>query len=200
MIRPPFWIIVVGVFLVSGVLPAAGSVIVSEILPERYYEHSPAHAVVETIGAFAALTLSALLLVLRRYRNDFAHHLWPACALIGMGVLGILRACVVPGTAPYVWLQTLATLFGGSFFALVWLPPSAAHSGFRRQLATHLALSTLVVVVLVGLVALSARSGCQSCTAAIRPSQQRRRSVPRAGYCSSAPRVLFFCAYRERAS
>ncbi len=118
-------IVVLVTALLSAVLPVMGSVLARYALAERNWKHGPLHAVVEAMGAFAGLTLAALLLLLRRYQRDFAHHLWTTCGLLGMGVLDGMHASVMPGPA-FVWLRSIATLLGGAFFALVWLPPSLA--------------------------------------------------------------------------
>jgi PAS domain S-box-containing protein len=125
MNRPRFVAAVLLILLVGGLLPIAGSVVASLCLGDRAWPHGPFHAVLETMGTFAGFTLAILLLVLRRYRTDFSHHLWTACALVSMGVLNTIHASLMPGSA-FVWLRATATLAGACFFALVWLPPAAS--------------------------------------------------------------------------
>jgi CheY-like chemotaxis protein/HPt (histidine-containing phosphotransfer) domain-containing protein len=107
------------------------------------------HAVVQALGVCAALTVAALILLLRRYRLAFAHHLWTACALLAMGVLDGLAASVAPEDT-FAWLQSLAMLVGGMLFALCWLPE---RFGQERR-ATWLAAIVVLVVILVGVYAL----------------------------------------------
>jgi signal transduction histidine kinase/CheY-like chemotaxis protein len=113
--------------LVSAVVPVASSLLARRFFAARYWDHQPLHAVVEGMGAFAGLTLAGLLLLLRRYKQERTHHLWIACALLGMGILDGIHASVMPGPA-FVWLRSTATLLGGALFVLVWLPPRVARS------------------------------------------------------------------------
>src|SRR5690348_1106596 len=102
---------VVGTLLVSGLLPVAGSLLARRFLPESRWDHGPLHSVVESMGAFTGVTLAGLLLLLRRYKRQFAPHLWTACALLGMGILDGMHASVMPGPV-FVWLRSWATLVG----------------------------------------------------------------------------------------
>ena len=106
-------------------LPLTGSALAHTLLTYRRWTHGPIHSVVEAFGTFAGLTLAALLLLLRRYKGGFTHHLWTACGLIGMGVLDGFHAACLPGNT-FVWFRGTATLLGGLCFALVWLPAPAS--------------------------------------------------------------------------
>jgi PAS domain S-box-containing protein len=150
MNRPRFPAAVCLTLLVGGLLPVAGSAVAHLCLGDRRWQHEPFHAVIETMGTFAGFTLAVLLLVLRKYRADFTHHLWTAFALIGMGVLNTLHASVMPGTA-FVWLQATATLVGGCFLALVWLPVGAS----RWRGATRFTLLVLVASAAFGVLSIA---------------------------------------------
>ncbi len=145
MNRPRFPAAVLLTLLVGGLVPVAGSLIAHVFFGDRRWPHGPFHAVVETMGTFAGFTLAILLLVLRKYRTDFSHHLWTSCALITMSVLNTIHASLMPGDA-FIWLRSMATLVGGGFFALVWLPP--LQSQWRR--ATVLPLLVLTVSTVFG--------------------------------------------------
>jgi two-component system sensor histidine kinase/response regulator len=62
MIRQRFWAAVLIAFLVGGVLPATGCLVVQTFLTGPANEHSPFHAIAETMGAFTGWTLAALVL------------------------------------------------------------------------------------------------------------------------------------------
>jgi PAS domain S-box-containing protein len=140
---------ILGTLLAAGVLPLVGSLLANRFLPDEPWHHEPLHSAVEAGGALAGLTLAALLLVLRHYRRHFAAHLWTACALLSMGVLDALHACVSHGQA-FVWLRSTATLTGGLLFALVWLPERTT----RMRGARLLPLLTLAGSLLFGLLSL----------------------------------------------
>src|SRR5215472_14541511 len=143
---------VLGTLLVSGILPVAGSLLARRFLTAGRWDHGPLHAVVESMGAFAGVTLAGLLLLLRRYKREFAHHLWTACALLGMGILDGMHASVMPGPAfpAFVWLRSWATLLGGALFALVWLPARFA----RGRVASFFPVVVLLAATLSGVLSI----------------------------------------------
>ena len=141
---------ILGTLLLGGVFPLVGSLLAYRLLPQWRWPNVELHSAVEAGGAFAGLTLAALLLVRRHYRTDFAPYLWTACALLSMGALDALHACVRHGQA-FVWLRSTATLAGGLLFALVWLPVRA--SGLRA--AGLLPLLVLAGSLLFGVLSLA---------------------------------------------
>jgi signal transduction histidine kinase/DNA-binding response OmpR family regulator/HPt (histidine-containing phosphotransfer) domain-containing protein len=141
--------LLIAVFLGCG-LPLAGSAAAHPSLAHQQWAQGPLHAALEALGAFAGLTVAALLLLLRRYQKTFSHHLWTASGFIGMGVLDGFHASLMPGT-PFVWLRSVATLVGGLGFALVWLPARAS----RRRGAAILPGLALGVGLLLGVFSLT---------------------------------------------
>ncbi len=89
--------------------------------PGWLWKHESFHSVVESLGAFAAITLALLILLILKQKKEISYHFWTSCALIGMGILDGFHAGVQPGNS-FVWLHSIATLVGGMLFALVWLP------------------------------------------------------------------------------
>ena len=119
--------IVIALLLGIG-LPIAGTLISNVFLSYRVWMEGPIHAAIEAVGAFAGLTLAAFLLLMRRYKSYYSHHLSTASALLGMGVLDAFHACSSPSNN-FVWLRATGTLVGGLGFALVWLPTNSRSSG-----------------------------------------------------------------------
>ena len=78
--------------LAGVIVPLAGSLVLRRLFPEAAWRHEPFHSALEALGAFAGLTLAFMLLLLRRYRPDQAHHAWTASALVCMGVLDGMHA------------------------------------------------------------------------------------------------------------
>jgi signal transduction histidine kinase len=141
---------VVGTLVVSGVLPVASCLLARRFLPGSRWDHGPLHSVVESLGAFAGVTLAGLLLLLRRYKRAYAHHLWTACALLGMGILDGMHASVLPGPA-FVWLRSWATLLGGALLALIWLPDRTA----RNRMSSLLPAVVLLASTLFGVLSIA---------------------------------------------
>ncbi len=144
--RHPF----LSTLLVGAAIPSLVFVLARWFFQDWSWEHEPFHSMVEAGGAFAGLTLAALLLMLRKYRPDYAHHLWTACAFVGMGVLDGLHASV-EFSPVFVWLRSLATLIGGVLFCLVWLP--ARNS--QGQRFEKVPASVLFASLLLGLLSIA---------------------------------------------
>ncbi|MBM3889262.1 MAG: hypothetical protein FJ388_09070, partial [Verrucomicrobia bacterium] len=124
MNKPPSWRGMMGAIVLGAVLPLAGSVAAHFWMADQRWDNLAFHASVEAVGAFAALSLAVLILVLQRQQREAAYRVWIACGLASMGVLDAFHGSVGPGST-FVWLRSLGTLAGGLFFALVWLPESA---------------------------------------------------------------------------
>ena len=138
---------IVGLVLLGGLLPLAGTLFALLYVPEWRWDSLTAHSVDETLGAFAALTLGILLLMNQKGDGHINYRTWIACGLIVMGIFDVLHALPKPGQA-FVWLHSLAVLFGGGFFALVWLPQSAARAMSRKWAVWCVALAALFVGVM----------------------------------------------------
>ena len=111
--------IVFGIVL-SLALPAVGSVLSAAFFPDSVFENLPIHSLIEAAGRLMAIAIAGILVV-EQPQKDFAdHYPWMASALVGMGILDLFHAGVMPG-ASFVWLHSTATFVGGSLFALVWL-------------------------------------------------------------------------------
>ncbi len=87
------------------------------------WEQLAVHATVEAVGGFVGLLIA--LFLLQRAEDEYSGVLdLVATGLLGMGVLDILHAITYPGDA-FVFLRSAASLVGGFWFALIWLPPTA---------------------------------------------------------------------------
>ncbi len=126
-------------------LPVCGSIVAKYFLPDVDYEHQPLHSLVEAAGGLMALAIAGILIVERPRHTHLEHFAWMASALIGMGVLDLYHAAVLPGSN-FVWLHSTATFVGGLLFALVWLPQKFNH----RRIANWLPLIVLTITVAFG--------------------------------------------------
>ncbi len=130
---------------ISLLLPVCGSLICRLLVADFRFSHLPIHSLVESLGGLMAVAIAAMLIAERTRRDDAVHFVWMASALIGMGVLDLYHAAVLPGNS-FVWLHSTATFVGGFFFALVWLPSRTMSVRF----ASGLPWVVLVVAVVLG--------------------------------------------------
>lgn len=132
--------------LLTLILSLAASLIAIFLLPGALFVHEPFHSALEAMGAFAGLSLSALILFLLRYKGYSSERLCIACGLIVMGILDIFHASVSPGVS-FVWLRSTATGIGGFLFALTLLPDRV----FKSRMAVVLPLSMALAAILFGI-------------------------------------------------
>jgi len=84
------------------------------------WEHLPIHASVEMLGAAIAFWVAWTLISVNRSNDGTSYNLRIAAALIAMGMLDGLHAVWHVGNE-FVWLHSLATLFGGAAFASIFI-------------------------------------------------------------------------------
>lgn len=109
------WIITIGILI-----PLLGSLTSNYIFPDTLWIQIPIHSVVESLGSIAALLMAILLLLLRSNTIDNnISNLWICSGLISMGLFDGFHAATSPGNT-FVWLHSLATFTGGTFFAMSW--------------------------------------------------------------------------------
>ena len=133
------------ILLCSIMLPVAGSILSIIFLSQWFWQNSLIHTAVEALGGFIAWMIAVIILAMHRRNQIEPVHIWTSCALLGMGTLDILHSCVSPGIT-FVWLHSTATLVGGLFFALTWLPQRIAKS----QHITSLPVITLFAASVFG--------------------------------------------------
>ena len=111
----------VKVLVLACAIPIVGELLTHLLGYDVRWVNIPVHAVVEALGLFAGVILAALLILLRRYNSAYAYHLWTASGLVVMGILDGFHAASMPSQT-FVWFHSVATLGGGIFFCMVWLP------------------------------------------------------------------------------
>ena len=108
-------------FLFGGVLPIVGGYALTQTIPDWRWDYVTFHAVVEGLGAFAALIIATLVMLMRSAGKLHPGYVWVACGLISMGLFDGFHAILNAGEA-FVWLHSFATFVGGLFFVMIWLP------------------------------------------------------------------------------
>jgi signal transduction histidine kinase len=141
---------ILGPVLVGVLPPVLGVVLLRLFLPQGHYVNVPLHRVLEALGVFSCLLLAYLALIQQQYGEEYPGYPWMACGLMGMGVLTAYHALAVLEST-VVGLRSAATLWGGAWFALVWLPRGALPARLEDLLPWIAALAS----VLVGFTALA---------------------------------------------
>jgi hypothetical protein len=80
----------------------------------------PLHAGIEALGGLSAVIIGLFLLE-RREESQGVSRIPLGAGFLGMGILDVFHAITPPGEE-FVLLRSMASLVGGSCFALVWLP------------------------------------------------------------------------------
>ncbi len=127
----------------SLVLPCMGSLLSTWAWAGAQFPGIPQHSLVEACGGLMAIAIAGILLVESPRKAGTQHYPWMAAALIGMGVLDLFHAAVVPGNE-FIWLHSTATLIGGTLFAGVWLSSRT----LSRRTSNGRTLNRLVFCVL----------------------------------------------------
>lgn len=122
---------VTATLIVSVVAPLGLSLIAHAALPQWHWADQPVHAVVESLGGFIALTLAAIIVMLRLHERLGPRFTWIAIGLTAMGILDAFHAALYAGRA-FVWLHSLAVFLGGLTFAGVWLPRSVSAAALPK--------------------------------------------------------------------
>lgn len=141
--RPEYSILLTSLFF-SALLPLVSLTFLSLYLKTWHWPYEPLHALLESLGSFAAITLSLFILIMRRNRKLGRKYLWIASTLMGMGVLDLFHASMHPGNV-FIWLHCLAIMLGGPTLALVLLPEHLADAPGSRFLPCATGLSSVFV-------------------------------------------------------
>jgi MFS family permease len=87
----------------SLLLPLLGTIASKLYFPTLRLEHLPFHSMIETVGGLIAIAIAGILIAEHPSRHHSQHYIWMASALIGMGVLDLCHAAVLPGNH-FVWI------------------------------------------------------------------------------------------------
>ncbi|WP_143562377.1 sensor histidine kinase [Shewanella sp. UCD-KL12] len=107
----------------------AALIVSNTVLKSNIWSMPEAHASIEMFGSSIALFLALLLIVFEKSKRGTSHNIEIACAMIAMGTLDGFHA-IVPVGQQFVWLHSLATLFGGLLFASFLFTKSGLSNNF----------------------------------------------------------------------
>ena len=97
------------------IVPASIMVLVLFLWPDVFWFAQIPLTAIEIFGSFAAILLS--IFVIARYREQ-SGILYISAGLMSMGIIEGLQVIAIPRSTEFVWLHSLAGIFGGVFFAL----------------------------------------------------------------------------------
>jgi len=137
-------------YLVVWLTPVAMAVtifLINTFIPNWTWANEPVHSSMEAVGGIAAVMLA--LFLFQRERDDYSGEL----ALVGigllcMGILDTIHGLTHPGVE-FVFLHSVASLAGGFWFALIWLPRTTSREYFADQ-AWLLWVAAVVCVIFGG--------------------------------------------------
>ena len=106
------------------------SVALHTLRPDLRWENVVLHSIVEAVGALAAIIM-ALFLLLREEVEDRWKLLLLGLGFLGMGLFDGFHAATLPGGG-FIFLHTAASLVGGFWLALVWLPEPGSYALWKK--------------------------------------------------------------------
>jgi PAS domain S-box-containing protein len=95
-------------------MPVVGAVALLFLLPDIIWVSEITYTATEVFGSFAVIFLSVFIIA--RYQSRRSEVLYVAAGLLAMGIIGGFHAVSPAGSVEFIWLHSLASIFGGSFF------------------------------------------------------------------------------------
>ncbi|MDH5546263.1 MAG: response regulator [Gammaproteobacteria bacterium] len=142
-----WWFAFLTTVIPGAVIPVGLALLFSNTISDWHWDYEPFHALVESVGSFAAVLLAVIIISMRRSENLSPSYIWVATTLMGMGLLDGFHAGVEPGEV-FVWLHSLATFVGGVTFALVILPDRVSRIPGIRSVPYVVAFISVLVGIL----------------------------------------------------
>ena len=136
--------ILISTFIISALTPLILAYLCHQYLKDWRFEDLPFHSLLESLGTFAALMLAVIITMSCKHRRLDSQYLWVASALTGMGVMDGFHAPLHIGNT-FVWLHSIATMFGGLLFLLIYLPRKFSNNKY----CSHFPLAIFFVSLLI---------------------------------------------------
>jgi PAS domain S-box-containing protein len=116
-----------------AIVPMLLGWIIFYFLPTFHWDYQLFHVFLEGGGALIAFMLALFVTTMIKQQRLAINYIWLIACFISMGILDLAHSQIPPGQA-FVWLHSSATLIGGFFAALIWLPEKIskkfAHKSF----------------------------------------------------------------------
>lgn len=138
-----FYLKLILVLFLCGILPLAINVLLSNQLAVVEWISEPVHSSVEVMGGVIAVILAMLLYIVGNNKDE-RNRIWITSGLASMGILDMFHAVVAPGNT-FIWLHSLAVFAGGVFFAMVWLPEYSKNGNHRKAIPVIVVFSAIII-------------------------------------------------------
>jgi len=109
-----------------------GTLITMIVVPNFHWDSELFHVMVEAGGALIGFGLAFIIIAMIMKNQLSLNYTWLIACFISMGILDMIHSQQPPGQA-FVWLHSLATLAGGLFAMLIWLPESVSEKFFKVE-------------------------------------------------------------------
>ena len=137
---------IIDAVLLAAVLPWLVSLAASFRFGATAHVQMQLHESLELAGSCMALMVAMLLWLRVCHEKETEHLLWVTASLVAMGMVDGAHA-LVPFGIPWSWMRHSATLIGGLFFGLIWLPlPALVVRNKKFFLSSVIVLAGTVVV------------------------------------------------------
>jgi len=110
------------------------------------WKHIPFHSTIEAVGGMVAILIACVLY--QKELQEINSFFFTATGFACMGVLDLFHAASLPGEV-FVFLHSTASLCGGFFFALIWLPDKLIKRYAKEQ--RWIAGLSILLAVSIGL-------------------------------------------------
>jgi len=107
-----------------------GAIILSAFFPNFYWDSELFHVLIEGGGSLIGFGLALVMLAMIQKEQLTKNYVWLIAGFISMGTLDLFHSQMHPGQV-FVWLHSVATLIGGIFSAMIWLPESLSKKFFK---------------------------------------------------------------------
>ena len=109
-----------------------GSLFLTVVTPDFRWASQLFHVMLESGGSLIGFGLAFIVIAMIQKEQLTPNYIWLVACFISMGVLDIVHSQQPPGQA-FVWLHSAATMIGGLFAMLIWLPHSFSEKLFKPQ-------------------------------------------------------------------
>ncbi len=123
-------------------VPALIDICLKSLWPDLHWVNEPFHSAVETIGALIAIFMASILLLKKKEEPKGKINLL-YLGFLSMGILDGFHAISKPGEN-FVFLHSLASLFGGLWFVMSWFPGLIEYLSKKKSMSWIVTLGSLL--------------------------------------------------------
>ncbi len=134
----PFYLSLLAIVAV----PILIDIYLKSLWPDLHWRNAPFHSAMETMGALIAIFMASILLLKQKKGNGGKIYLL-SLGFLSMGILDGFHAISKPGES-FVLLHSLASLIGGFWFVVIWVPSFTEYLSKKNSIPWIVALGSLL--------------------------------------------------------